>query len=437
MADFIGDLSAHIQKHSQTNPLWADTVAMATLSAVLEGIQLNDIYGPLNLNIYALCIGPSGLANKTVPMKNIAYPILEKAGEIARWDFTLPSRFSLEGFIEHLSKESSFGIILNDEFTHVLKEAYGAGYLSEILEFLSELYDGTAQKRYTKKSKLEKSAKVYVSFLSATTPYIYEVMKPEMFLQGTANRFLFVLFKDSVEKTYTPDEFFSSSVATQEYEERNNEFGEFLGELRNVIVKGGWMIDINRMDRSGQILLDYRQNCLDRTKALYAARRPKDFIYSYLVRQPEICLKIAGLKAVSEYYRNFFRSPIKEILISESHAQWAVDKMRVYEENFMRMQDEWARHNVQKEVVKTLDNYHDQIRSHLKEAGGVMLVQDLKAKLGVRDTSWRDSINTMLDVEIPDSESERYKELQKILALPPKTGRPPVIVAFKQKKPQQ
>lgn len=450
MGDFITDLSAHIQAHCETNPLWADTVSMATLASVLEGLHFTTIVGPLNLNIYALCIGPSGLANKTVPMKNFVMPILEKAGEVASSDFVLPSRFSLEGLIARLNEGSkkSSGLIWTDEFTHVLKEAYGAGYLSEILEFLSELYDGTAQKRYTKKAKLEESKNVFVNFLSATTPYIYEVMKPEMFLQGTANRFLFVVFKDAVERKYTPDQYFARDDAVQNSKETNDLFGATLGELRRQL-DHGYRVDIDRESNAGKILLDFRERCIKQTREQYSEARPRDFGYSYLVRQPEICFKVAAIKAVSDYCgsdytkSSFFRSKVlREILIKEAHAKWAVDMMALYQANFLRLQEEWGRHTTEKKPVLTLDKHQDLIRGYIKDAGGAILLKVLKNQMSIKGSEVTDTLETMTStVELfPNHEnpvdSPRYNQLciQLKVVRSSKGGAPPQIVAFKPKQ---
>jgi predicted RNA-binding protein associated with RNAse of E/G family len=394
---FVEAMTKHILSHIPTNPLWAETVSLTTLSSVLEGVRFNTMLGPLQLNLFSLCVGPSGLANKTLPLKNVAIPILRKAEQVANWKILLPPRFSLEGFIEFMSIKSSVGIIITDEFTHVIKEAYGKDYLSDIMEFLSELYDGTAQERYTRKTKLESSKRVYVSFMSATTPYLYTIMRPELFLQGTANRFLFVVFKEPNLQKYDSKTFFIPAVRAKEFDDQNEALGEYLGTLRTTITKGGWIV--GTMDESAGILLEYRDYCYNKASALWKSSRPNDFEYSYIVRQAEMCFKLAAIKAIGDMYYNIFKTNLREITITPSQAKWAVEKMHTYEENFKRLLTDWNKYNIKKETVMTLDNYHDVVKSHIASAGGTISRSELLDSLKIRADVLDKALETMGDVE--------------------------------------
>jgi len=73
---------------------------------------------------------------------------------------------------------------------------------ADSMEFLSELYDGNYQKRYTITHGLQEVPQMYVTLLSATTTHWLKEMDAKFFIQGTGNRFMYTYFP--VEKYETP-----------------------------------------------------------------------------------------------------------------------------------------------------------------------------------------------------------------------------------------
>lgn len=372
---FIEDLTAFIDFHIPTQKTWSETVSIVTLSTVLQGIHFSTLLGPIQLNLFALCVGPSGLGHKTLPLKNVMLPILTTVEKIVNWRFLLPSKFSLEGMVEYMAESSSVGVIMSDEFTQVIKSYYGKDYLADLMEFLSELFDGQVQKRYTRKTKLEYSPKVYVSMISATTPYLYHVLSPDLFLQGTANRFLFVLFNEPVQKIYDPEEFFIPPSKSQEFAERIVGFGHELAMLRTIILRGGWIIGVT--PEAAKLLMDYRGDCVNRANLMWMKSQPNDFEYSYVVRMPEMCFKLAGIKCVSDNMSRMGNTNVRELLITESQAKWAVERMRQYEAYFKKLLIDWVHYSVGKLEVKTMGSYVDLIVKTIQERGGSMTRSDL------------------------------------------------------------
>ena len=172
---------------------------LVTLSSVCGNISNTNLLGPIKANIFGLVIGPSGLSKSKILIENG----LDIVDNVSDWS-TFPSRFSIEGAIEWFVgkktiKEDGSEVVdlpahphntlFRDEFTGMIKEK-DKPYLSDIPEFLSEVYTGSAQKRYTKTAKLEKSDRVFFSFISVTTPAIYgKILPPDYFSQGLGNRF--------------------------------------------------------------------------------------------------------------------------------------------------------------------------------------------------------------------------------------------------------
>ena len=79
-----------------------------------------------------------------------------------------------------------------DEFSSLIKDG-DKPYLSDLPEFLSELYSGFIEPRYTKSGKLEAGGEVYFSMISVTTPAVYGVLPSTYFSQGLGNRFIYVV----------------------------------------------------------------------------------------------------------------------------------------------------------------------------------------------------------------------------------------------------
>jgi len=163
MDDFIEEYKTYILDRIPTQPEWAEAIAITVLStAVGPDRKLPDRIGKLELNTWFLMIGPSGIAYKSAPLKYIVTPTLIKMTEFIDYPIILPHRWSIEGLIEYMAKGFNVGIIVRDEFTGLFKETHKQ-YLLDAMEFMSELYDGTLKKRYTRKAKLEEVMNVYVS----------------------------------------------------------------------------------------------------------------------------------------------------------------------------------------------------------------------------------------------------------------------------------
>jgi hypothetical protein len=77
---------------------------------------------------------------KSLPMYKYVIPTLESVSEKVGVALILPSRYSIEGMIDWLANKCPQGGLIDDEFTAVFKEQ-NKGYLSDGMEFLSELHE--------------------------------------------------------------------------------------------------------------------------------------------------------------------------------------------------------------------------------------------------------------------------------------------------------
>lgn len=333
---FIPEFRDFVLEHIPTSSDWAESIAISLLSTACGGeIYVRSKIGHLKLNVWFLMIGPSGMAYKSTPLNYFVYPVLTALTEQVGYNTILPSRYSLEGMIEYLSKYCSQGGIIRDEFTSVLKESKGKDYLLDILEFYSELYDGTMQKRFTRGTKLEESKNVYVTFLAATTPYFYRIMKPEFFVQGTGNRILPVIFGglNKEQLNDTPEEFF--------YSRRDDAIrGEKIGEYAEILstVQKSRLQQLVPLPEAGQLWLDFRNEVFLGAKERFE-KDPYDLNYTYMVRLPEFAIKLSALHAISRSYTRLIR---EEMPIMDFDMKWGIDKTKNYYKHFQQLLKEWG-----------------------------------------------------------------------------------------------
>jgi len=334
---FIPEFRDFILAHIPTSHDWAESIAISLLSTAVGGNRfVRSKIGPLKLNLWFLMIGPSGIAHKSTPMNYFVYPVLRELTEYVDYKPILPGRFSIEGFIEYLSQNSQ-GCIVRDEFTTLFKETVSKDYLVDILEFFSELYDGTMQKRYTRKAKLEESTSVYVNFLGATTPYIYRLMKPDFFVQGTGNRILFNMFEGLRKEILdeTAEEFFYDRRQDALRNERVAEYGESLGGMHKHRFE-----QLVPMAEAGKLWINYRNKIIIESNKLYE-EDPYNLRYTYMMRLAEFALKLSALQAISRVWQSSRILNNEELPIMEEDMMWAIAKTENYFSNFRRLLNEW------------------------------------------------------------------------------------------------
>jgi hypothetical protein len=339
--DFITQVADFIHKTTMTSYRWSECIATSMLSTVMgpERFIIN-VQGKLNLNVWYMCIGPSGLAHKTIPMKTYLIPILIKASELLpdKYHLVLPSKFSVEALIKFM-KDHTLGCIIRDEFTGLLKESAGKDYLVDSLEFLSELYDGLIQKRSTIAHGTQELAHVFVTFVTATTPYLYKVMKPDFYTQGTGNRINIEMFHDSdiPEAPINPEEYFKGRVFETQRDNFIEEVATILKDMRHCTIKY-----IQPDEEAGKLWADYKHECTLIAKKHYKANS-YDLHYSYLARSAETALKLSGLYAMSRRWNIIIAEEyeLQEVIILKQDMQRAIDKAKHHYQQFCLMLDAW------------------------------------------------------------------------------------------------
>lgn len=335
--DFIDEYKNMILEGIPTHEDWAEAISITMLSTALGPERyLPTMIGKLKLNVWYLTIAPSGIGFKTAPLKYFAFPTLAKITEILDYPMIMPNRYSLEGFIEYLKKGYTTGCIVRDEFTSMFKES-GKQYLTDIMEFLSELYDGAVQKRYTRKSKLEEVKNVYITFIGATTPYLFKIMKADWFMQGTGNRILFIIYERTgrENETIKSDDFFMP----QRLMVREQKIEKYAKILAKIHVSNLEIITPNK--KAGEELLKFRNEMIKKSEMLYR-KDIYDLTHSYYARMPEYAFKLSAIKCASRNVDLILNTKNLDLLmITIDDVKWALERINKHLQYFNKLINMW------------------------------------------------------------------------------------------------
>lgn len=380
---FIEDYTKLMADHIPTNKHWLESVAVNVFNTTLgTSVRADTKLGRLNTNLFFMCIGPSGIAHKTIPLKYFAIPTLiqysQRIEEHINKGVTdkklwtkvrpiMPSRFSVEGMIEYLAKEQSQGVIIRDEFSSLFKER-SKSYIADILEFLSELYDGVIQKRYTRSYKLEEPKDVCVNLLGATTPYIYNIMDLSFFVQGTGNRILYDIAK--VEKPEpTPRDFFWQED-TSTVDDEAKPFIDRLVQFKKTLMKVTEHEPIYSAILPREKLAKFRDKTIVATMRYYE-KDPQGIKHTYVARMAEMCIKLSVIHSMSRQestdgLKKMHEAGVTLLPVIDDDVDWAINKIVRHIKNFFELKRQWSLMGVRKPVM-TDEAYFDRIIAILKE----------------------------------------------------------------------
>ena len=393
---FIEDFSKYIMDKFPTNRDWADLCSLTAISSsISRDTAVYTRMGPMRLNIFSLNIGPSRLAYKSTPLKYCLIPTLYNLGENLNKRFLLPSRYSMEGLIEYMSEFWSQGCIVRDEFTSQFKDVRNKKYLAEGMEFLSELYDGMLQIRYTKSSKLEEITKVYVNYIGATTPYIFTVMPRDFFVQGTGNRYLFIYSEPKEDEILKFDKDCAMAYDSMiEVDEEHMEFARRLGVIRDAAPR---YIGISLGDAQN-LLSTFSQEWTKKAFMLYE-KDTTDIRYSYYANLKEFVLKIAAINCLSRNEPVFDSFNENQLLITKKDMTYAIDKVKIHVNYFDKLMDGWGA-VAQRTTVITRKVDFEYITSLIKTNGGKISTTELHSQTGYDWFKFQKIINAMIAGEV-------------------------------------
>ena len=301
--DLLDEITDHIISNIPTSKLWATTVSLAAMAPFVSGVEFKlRTYGFVRSNWFALAVGPSGISNKSLPNNIIIRPIYHKVEEILKAnstvnqpDFVMPAGPS-EAIISWLEKTSNHGLIIDDEFTSLLKASVSKDYMSDYMEFLTKLSDGYGMRRFTYKHGIQNINEVNVSMISTTTPYMYKVISRDTFLQGVSNRFVYTVFRDDdmqeVQSKYndeTADNFFILERVQNPVYNKDNDIAAKIADLY-LALQDSWIAVPTAA--AARMLLEYRWKKKRQAASMFHDTGVGDYEYSYIDRLPEKLFKV-------------------------------------------------------------------------------------------------------------------------------------------------
>jgi len=391
--DFITQVASFISNSTKTSYNWAECVTTSMLSTVMGPRRyISNVIGKLPLNVWYMCVGPSGLAKKTVPLKNYLIPIIARVGQDEK--LIMPNRFSIEGIIKYFP-ENGTGSIIRDEFTGLLKESRSKDYVVDLLEFLSELYDGTIQKRATITHQVNEIKNCYVTFITATTPYIYKVMRPEFYTQGTGNRILIELFDVEAikENSCNPDEFFQGKAFDKKREDFIHEVASILDEIKDCNARVFVPDDDAALEWT-----KFENECTQVAKSTYK-KNMYNLHYSYLARSAEMALKLSGLYTVSRNWDRFLIDDAPDLaIILKSDMMRAIKKSKHHYQQFCKMLEQW-RSRPELKTFSTLHEQADGVYDKLRQSPKPLTWTELRRAFGWDDYNWRNVLKFLHDTQ--------------------------------------
>jgi hypothetical protein len=427
--------------------------------------------GRVRAHLFILNVGPSRIAFKTVPIKYYSREILLKMCELGERNFKMAKRHTVEAMIGILSEgknkkknkkkkgnnqnnpeeqgetnnqqnqnqnqnqtenttttnnqeqgqdqdqdplNPNSDILLNneaimiyDEISSFFKDTKNKKWMSDALEFISELWDNWVGERETKTHGHEGGVRAFISILGATTDHFFETIDRSFFVQGTGNRFLFVLsMPRDIQMNFDTEE-----------EEASDFFGLLAGETDSNMDE-----DLENFAKRILFLRDNAPNTLEFTNSAallaykyyknnhkMATRKwsedRKNIEYSYLSERSILMIKLAGLYALSNNEQRIVEGLLTKdsedsIIITEKAVKWAILRMEEYSDNFVKLIDMWTEAKARGETVKIIEDDYKYIKSILRRHGGMLNRTQLARKTKYSSRRFREIINSAVQQKV-------------------------------------
>ena len=342
--------------------------ALANAESVFSSCCFNQFtytrVGRLHLGVWNMGIAPSG-EWKSIPILNFSIPILDYIGE--RYDKRYPlmiSRFSPESLIKHMTwhqireydpeKETTKkgkkkgevitkmggwdermvignkGLIVRDEWTSMMKGMLSKTWLAGVSEILSEVFDHRVLPRFTMEHGKQDVPYCNFSFLSATTPYIYDLLETGYFAQGLGNRIDHNLFGDKAKIRKKEEEWYEYGRHHRMREEDISKLGnQLLGVMQSNVTYVGFTTEAQEEHSKFDYEIQKQRRALD----------PNDFKRSYLQRQSTKCLRRAVIYAMSRRAESIQKTA--DVLVQVDDMKLAVKRQKDLYDDFLKLLKDW------------------------------------------------------------------------------------------------
>ena len=378
----VGELANFMANKIPTSPDWCENLAVCLVGTIAgsteEGQEreIRNSFGPLRPNIFTIYIGASRLGFKTVPLKTVVRPMLQRVTNMYNSKVCLENGITVEefytrhfgtikanakeratsewkkerAFLDRISKQlvnfempetftsealttwlitHPHGMIVSDEFTNMYKGTSTKDYLANVMEVLSRLYDSEIEKKATIARGVEVAKNIHVCFASATTPYLLTIMDNSFFWQGTGNRILWIVDDDmdkidqKEEENFT--EFFWNPDQTREFEGEFSRLATLLAGIKNlptgqVLLSFGAAAELNK----------YRINMYNRAVDLFKLDM-MDKDSSFVAGLAQNAMKLALVHCIGRYAMDSSTGNYTGFMeVNEEDSSWAIKKTDIH-----------------------------------------------------------------------------------------------------------
>jgi hypothetical protein len=374
--DLIGEVEEFFCHRYPIPRLWARSIGISLISVALRNLEeFSDEMGQVKANVFVVYVSPSGIGCKTPPIFRIRSIL-----NLYQPSLLAPSRFTVEGFTEHVTgkkktdetdgqKPQEKGIIIRDELSRIFKERRKTA-MEDVLEFLSELWDGHIESYRTRSYGLEGGVEVYFTLVGATTEHFLSLMDEDFFIEGLGNRILYVCQKtmngcETVK--LNPDTFFKNAGSKDEEWERLRQ------KIVKYLVKIEFSSDVDIRGDARRMWVDFYEEMTGRVGSI-----SEGFERSYLIKLPLHVLKLAMIFAVS-------RGSVHEYIVSiyAEDMKRAIDNIGLYEKEWRQVINWWQ--EIKREAKDELSIKHSKYDlkkfcTYAYEKGGLTNTKEISAE---------------------------------------------------------
>lgn len=226
----IGKLQSFIQERLIVSDTFSRAAGTALVATALHNCKLIDQKGPVRTNLSFFHIDNSG-EDKT-PTLNFVTRIMKKYDNKYKTCYFSIPKFTEEGFTEYVvgakrkkrtTPPHPVNLIVKDEaskWVDTSKKSPSAN----LLEYMSELWDGNVQGYYTRSFGYEGNVEVHAVVLAASTEYFLQILKDNFFMQGLGNRICWSTGNRQLDDIHIYDEdFFMGNESDIEFEQMSDD----------------------------------------------------------------------------------------------------------------------------------------------------------------------------------------------------------------------
>lgn len=318
-------------------PRWARAMPTALVSMMIKDCVLKDKMGDVKANIFVNYIGTSGLGCKSPPLRLLRSFISKYMPDTLMPTYITPQSGTewftgTHGKLEGREKidRHTHGIIIRDEASTFFIEAKQRPTES-IPEFLSEMFDGYIDQRYTRTFQLEGGLNVYVSMSSASTELFLSLMEDKFFIQGLGNRILWVLETAPEPTKKDQKDFFDIPMG------KDKELDELIEFTKSCYNKIYHALLANVYPDAAELWCQY--DLEKRNEAYNKSNNPEDLSVGYGMKMPLHALKLAMIYAASRLNVD----KIHILRIQKEDIERALGDMKVYEDMYKKTMSRWRK----------------------------------------------------------------------------------------------